>query len=708
VNDENGPSPGGQEPSPAGPPGPRGGPTENPNGPPSQQDDPGGDGEKPVSDDFQGDDEQRATEEEAARRVRAGYGDRSARKDYFEFHSATTVYRADKIYLGPGSTRGLHQVGPLTPAALSRLRSTFVETATSRLLVQQLRESRLQILTGKPGSGRLTSALHALDLCTETGCDRVFVLDPVTSPGELDADRLKPGCGYVLKLTAEHDMLNSAVFGSLRNEVTGRDAYLVIITVLARDPRHFVGHITEQSCPELAEVFDKHLAYLAGTHALSDGDRILMTRQLSGLACPRYAVELAESLAGELPAGHEPREILVSYWSRIARQEFHRADNLARRCFLLACAVLDGLPSGDVARAGFDLDSRLQRTEKPRRHPSRKVFDQELSGWWSDFVVIRHGPDPVNDADLAATSADRLVIRNGTLAPALLALAWQEHPAAQVKLLGWLHDLALDANLVRRAKVAWAVGTLATLDFETVYREVLGKWLARPYLGLHKAVAWSLDQASASPRLSSSVRQRVDEWSRSGKTAFRIAAATAYGDRVAGISVREALDGLRRIARYLAQVSAVCSALAQISADGNIADVVVELARWVGSGEGLRRAARESVVWLAYLPDPAAGLLLLNSVTRDEVPRTAVIIAWRAALESKDTADRATRALVRWLEEANQRPGVRSELCKFIADVAPLGAARDRLHLHAAVRSIRDRKPAALAILQEELNADAN
>ncbi|HEY5985467.1 MAG TPA: hypothetical protein VIV12_03645 [Streptosporangiaceae bacterium] len=177
----------------------------------------------------------------------------------------------------------------------------------------------------------------------------------------------------------------------------------------------------------------------------------------------------------------------------------------------------------------------------------------------------------------------------------------------QLKLLGWLHDLAWTVTLCAVPKVARAVGSLATLDFETVYREVLGNWLARPYLGLHKTVAWSLDHASASPRLRNSVRKRVDEWSRNSKAAFRIAAATAYGDRVAGISVREALDGLRRIARYLAQVSAICSALAQISADGNIADVVVELARWVSSGEGLRGAARESVVWLAYLPRPSGG-----------------------------------------------------------------------------------------------------
>ncbi|HEY5985468.1 MAG TPA: hypothetical protein VIV12_03650 [Streptosporangiaceae bacterium] len=90
------------------------------------------------------------------------------------------------------------------------------------------------------------------------------------------------------------------------------------------------------------------------------------------------------------------------------------------------------------------------------------------------------------------------------------------------------------------------------------------------------------------------------------------------------------------------------------------------------------------------------------------MPRITVTTVWRAALGDKHTADRATRALFRWLEEADQHPGVPSDLCKFIADIAPPGAHRDRLRFHAAVRSVRDRKPAALVVLQEELNADAN
>ncbi len=166
----------------------------------------------------------------------------------------------------------------------------------------------------------------------------------------------------------------------------------MIIAESVRDPRHFEGHLVEHSYPRPAEVFTAHLAQLGGTLTEAEQDR--MALELDGLTCPRYAVSLAEALATKLPLGHDMNQVLAGYWRGLAQEEFHLANNLAQRCFLLACAVLHGLPSGIVASAGFDLDRRLQQTERPWRLPSRRVFEQELSGWWPDFVDIRADPDP--------------------------------------------------------------------------------------------------------------------------------------------------------------------------------------------------------------------------------------------------------------------------------------------------------------------------
>jgi hypothetical protein len=671
-----------------------------------------------AADEFDGNEEERAAAEEAVRRVRGDFSSRAAFGDYTEFHGPGFVYRAESINLhfSPGAGPGPRKAGPLTPAALAYLRDTFVSTSSAGQLAEGLQAPQgwIQVLTGKPGSGRSTSALHALDERTGAGSDRVWVLDPQTSLADLRADDLKPDYGYVLDTTGHEQALDSVAFGQVREQLSSRDAYLVIIAESVRDPRHFEGHLVKHSNPSLTDVFSKHLAHLGD--ALSEAERDRMALELDGLTYPRYAVSLAEALATELSLGHDIKQVLAGYWKLLAKEEFRRADNLARRCFLLACAVVDGLPSGEVARAGFDLDSRLQRAEKPWQLPSRIVFDQELSGWWPDFVDIRSGPDP-GQPDAPAPIADRLVVRNRALTGALLTLAWTEHPAAQLKLLAWLRDLAgggrpaRGTDLIRRAKVAWAVGTLARLDFDTVYQEVMERWLkpgTGSATGLHRTVAWSLAVAAQDRPLSSHVKRRIERWSRSPDQAQLMAAATAYGDRIAGISPREALDGLSRMARYLHQYSPLCDALRQLCADGEAAAVLDELAKWVQEEGSLRQAATTAMVgWLAYIPD-APGLLLLNRLAQSQVSTAALTSVWRAALGERRTADQAARGLVRWMEEVAKRSSPDGELRRVLAEITRDGTARDRLMFHAKVRLIRNENPAALVLLREVLRPDDN
>ena len=204
-------------------------------------------------------------------------------------------------------------------------------------------------------------------------------------------------------------------------------------------------------------------------------------------------------------------------------------------------------------------------------------------------------------------------MRNRALPEALLIHAWNEYPAAQLKLLAWLRDLAggafaaKGADLIRRAKVAWAVGTARQARLR--HRVSRRSWSAGSEPD--RQAGWEpATDSRLVPRggcAGSSAEQSCqaassNAASRGPDQAQLMAAATAYGDRIAGISLREALDGLSRMARYLHQHSPLSDALRQLCADGEAAAVLDELARSARRTDPLTTAAASVVGWLAYIP----------------------------------------------------------------------------------------------------------
>lgn len=635
------------------------------------------------ADDFQGTPEQRAEEEDSIREAFAQDHGRAAGRDYIE-----------KVYINNQPPPDRLPPGPLTGDYLKGLRATFVETTAYKELVRQLPISGIQVLAGPKGRGRLTTALRAVDTWTgETG--HVWLCQDAAL-STLDTKSLKQGYGYVLLADGSREAIHSGLIGQLQEAVLRRGASLVVVAErgVIRDHQRLTGFLVANEPPKLAEVFDRHLEYRAST--LPESDRLLIRDDLDGHQRPRDAVDLAEAVAAGL--GERPvNQILGRHVTEIAERELRRADNLARRSFLVSCAVLAGQPPRDVAHAAFGLDNRFQRVERPKKKPSRAVFEKELSGWWPEYSDIRY--DSREDGVGPAREGGAISIRHPDLAPAILVATWREYPAAHWPLLHWFAGPAMTrqsepGDLLRRARTAQAAGLLATLDFEMVRTNVFEAWLNDRHgrnVGMHRAVAWALDRASRDPAVAERVREQIRTWARSPGTGGSVA-ALAYGQRIGGISVGEALRGLRGMAGYGAPVESIAAAVSVLAADEAVADVVAELCYWVRLSAKLCSPAATCLIRIAYRCESGGIPIVLGGIQAGTVARDDVMGLWRQALAQRATSDGAAKALVYWMARVQSRRELVPELRRLIAEIASDHRARDRLYFHARLWQVRHRQ----------------
>lgn len=283
----------------------------------------------------------------------------------------------------PEHARAGQAPGPIPPEVLDALVSRYVPVTGYETLLRKLRDTRLLVLRGAPGTGRATTGLRLLAEVTTA----VARFSPETDLRTLAEDDLQPGSGYLLELIpgAGAPPPTAVHADRLRDRLAARDCHLVVAA--AHDVRHadaFEVYTADCPLPDPQEVFDR-AASEAARHRPHAGNALRQAVQdlkpgaaetpsemawlaayiASGPAEPLTAEQLgrlrAQALSRQVSGWFEPLASLP------ASSEADEQVRLA--AFRIALAVFNDAPFDLVAEAGEILTRRILLARSPRRSP---------------------------------------------------------------------------------------------------------------------------------------------------------------------------------------------------------------------------------------------------------------------------------------------------------------------------------------------------
>lgn len=619
--------------------------------------------------------------------------------------------------------------GPLSRAWLRTQRILYVETEAFKELVDmegqpgRLRRERVQILYGREGTGRTTTALLSLaaivdkpgtteqpasDDMAEDSQDpdrsRVRVLLSDTELVDIPTDDLIKGCGYLLDRSSvsSPDRVDLATLRRLRQVADCHQIFLVVVVDdRARlDRANLREHLVEQDRPDPREVYERHRDHLLGDTTMPTSSRFEseLRRELEATSAPAQVVDLARVLVDEAKRQLTADELLKVLWVRLLARARSKLANpfksyevtdaveaLRRRALLLACLVLDGLPLATVTNAAAQLAVELHERQNPGEPLPLPIFGSAIDELLDYAEASDHPPQTAGPQD----GLTRRVWMRPGLPAAVLETAWRHYDAVRGPLIAWLQSLAAqrqDPTLQVRA--AAAVGKLATYDFEYISIEVIDGWAASPDPSHRWAAAWALEMAAEDPRLAERVRRRISSWCQEASDQNRQrtfnrqrTALLAFTTSIATRHVGSTLQSLTVLAKqpHHGNDWAVALGLRELFLAGCHAEVRDRLASWVRLGEEL-----------SFLPlqvQAARGLLAIsqdavdpNDERRDVLRLFATDPAWcktstklwRLALTGAATSQSAWDVLWIWLRRAGREP----ELAGAVEDLVS-GLVRD-------------------------------
>ncbi|HEY8482018.1 MAG TPA: hypothetical protein VIL71_19500 [Spirillospora sp.] len=563
----------------------------------------------------------------------------------------------DKISIRSGGEETWH-VAPVPLERRHDVERRFVDTPTREKLIRVLDDGVVAVLRGRPGTGRRTAALAAL-------AHRHRELRMIGSgepPAHLGKDELAPGHGYLYDasgLSWARRPTEPQVLGC-STVLAALNARLVIVVDGNSDTSALPGLVIDHRPPDVHEVLRRQLAdRLAGVR--SDIPEII-ARITDMPTDPKDAGELAADLAEGLRAGRPVEDVRAnrpSSWRRKARKELRQEDDdrdLGRRAFVIAGAVLGGLPTVQVCRAAYDLAVLLFEIEKPGKDAKLALppLEHMLDTW------LR----PIGEEQPHPRAMDRTLSIRRELVEAVLDSVWLDYVVSHRALLSWLSQLARDHDPGVRMKAAQAVARFAAYDFDFVYEHCIRKWADSKSEALHLAAAWALEAVVVQrPQRHHHVADLLWTWSRDTRpggigrqsTAVRLC-GTILGNRApAG-----AMDTLREIAhrRPFTLRSAICDAVVELYAGGGSPVVVRRLLAWVPS-RALGPLVPDCLTRMAQLPHDGRPPLLAHY----DADPVLIGTLWRQVLLSPHCGQGPWNALREWAKDGVPFDALRDDLC---------------------------------------------
>lgn len=425
-------------------------------------------------------------------------------------HGDGTVFEGNQIFALYGSDRTSHFVqGPVPPETLDHLGRVYCATAGYRRMRDRLRDHRVLVLCGEPGSGRKATALALLDELTG---GKVFRLDPRHGVDEITEDVLQESGGHLLELLAEDIRTESEplTHRSGRGEHTGvarrpaarlselhldrfgdllrgRDAYGVVLVENGELADRLLRGRYGMYCapPPADEVLHRHLWHQLRTESdEATGAARARAAQQDVVAAlgleelrPREAARLADHLARHWRGDVTDEQLLAECSSFVrsqAREWFAGADRpgalpealpaLGAGAFRIAVAVFNGSAYSLAAEAAELLAWELAVTLDPEHPPGRRLFGTHAEHRPVQARAVLE--DGELDLGPAKVPVRAVRFQGEALAGAVLGEIWHGYHNVRGPVARWLRSLCDDARpeVWVRASVAARRALLLGLD----------------------------------------------------------------------------------------------------------------------------------------------------------------------------------------------------------------------------------------------------
>ncbi|CAL9388142.1 hypothetical protein SUDANB121_01209 [Nocardiopsis dassonvillei] len=593
-------------------------------------------------------------------------------------------------YTGEAATRRLRKATRVGPSRVEFVLSAFhpEDPHRYRVFTTDLDRHGTGIITGEPGTGRATSAIHALATLRRGVPVQEVVADPDASDAGL-AGLVGPAagaaCSRLLDLThlrRPSHLQRTAVRG-LVEDVRSSGSLLVVIARPGEwtDEQHeHHAHLRIEAPARAVDVFRRAMTGHYGASLTVRWLDDLRVRKALEEVGPEHAVALFRVAVRTAERAGTSTEEEVSEWIGYTLEEHsdtgvevrglfdaNDTETEFRRVLLEAVAVLEGATRANVVRAA-------QRLAERWRVPS--VWRTPISGDGLGAHLKEIG---------AHTRGDRVRFVHRDRSAAALDHLWCEYPDARADFQEWSGEAARELPWYERTRVAerWCALAVRQRDPRPV-EALIDRWANDAALSL--AAVSAIAEAAVTPELGAAVRSRLYRIAISPRTTpadrMVMEVCRVYGR----VQPRTALTRLGHIAdkAWPTWEGSLRHAVDDIAAHtDDLTSVMETLIEWTSTEEGRGRSALALQVLERILcREDDQRLLLWEELLSKKVDVGTVARAWCALATDPSSAG---RALWRWTDALAE-----VALADAHAAVVLLWAARnDAGFAHALDRSLR-------------------
>ncbi|WP_329135317.1 hypothetical protein OG552_21430 [Streptomyces sp. NBC_01476] len=662
---------------------------------------PGGEPDKPAEDPLfgpaTGSDSDSAGK--AGRSAASGAEARIAReaREAFSLHDASTYIGGTigSVNFGYGGFQGLI-AGPLPEEELDRLRRRFSKPPSYDAFKERLREDRLLVLSGQPGTGRMYTALSLLD---DVSLGKVSRLDPgsdlTTLGGEGSA--VAEDHGYALE-PAGGVLPEELHLDRLCRLLAERRSYAVLLAVPdagdpgARRARYYRAHEQAPADAVLdshlkAELDDEKPEVKATALRVAERAEVRGALGLESLL-PAEAARLAALLARHVTGGLTEGRLIAecrTFAAEQVRQWFAggaRAEELPAlrdAAYRIALAVLGNSSFSTVADAAEQLVWELAVTVEPERVIGRPLLSDGLAARLTSARATAEltARTLVADHDIPVRTVR---FRGKGLAPAVLTHLWEHHHNMRGPVLRWLDALCQDPRADVRTRAAVAAGELCRLDCAHTVSELLHPMAAADQARRGLFVATALESVLGDGQVGPALRSLVKRWGAGSDGNLRWTAAAVLSRGTATATVAEALGTLGRIGTWEEGRLRVIAAESVVHLAGAASDrePLARIRGWLSDERrphqdlGLIAAVLLAQFRVEDLWNPAPELtgrerwplaLAMAAARSERAPEIAGLL-W-TALNTGRSYESALDTLAGWLRRCRGKPWER-ELLRFL------------------------------------------
>lgn len=571
----------------------------------------------------------------------------------------TIIQSFNDLYL---SLSKLVQSIPVDDDEVRRAVTRFADPPGFGNAREMLRARSVVVLSGPVGTGRRTAALNLLAGCQDAALRELLPEWTVPRTDDLPCE---PSQGNLLDLTNKQDEIAESFARELldhaRRLATAR-GYLVITTTPQqwRQCARLAEEITVSlRRPGVKGVLHTHLEHLEPSGprtAWLDGELAQFVSRLEEQETSlQDLVDLAHRLLTVTNLSEELHDIEqeMRRWKEHLDQQFggNPPESLTeqrtlaqRRALLIACAVLDGLPTSVIAGSA----QRLLMEIRAAPQPADLLVMPDLAFVCDAIKADRFGADTLS-----------IATRRHGVDDAVLDRVWMDRPLLRGHLWTWLAAITTEQGpAVQHAeRVATALTRFALRHRSLDILEVIQGWLEQART--RRLAVAILEDLATSADLGSAVRQRLYQWAAATGTSKAVLAgvAEACGGKLGEQFPAIALTRLRLIA---------------LQADTRPVRIAVGAAlRRLASHAHLRRAVTAAVTgWLqepATRPAGSVGLLallepdgddaiagqLVADAAVDPALRDRLHAGWLTLLQDDKTEADATALTAQWYASAD-------------------------------------------------------